>query len=256
MSKTKTGGRRKMSAILAMHYFKLIFRSVLLVFATVTYVIFRVVHGGENFDGLRDQSWVLIIIWAVFVVEMILRFFPSRLESPGCQKQFKPCYLPTGNTKPKNQSPKITFLVAAVWLLLNGCIGALDFTNIIDREILVLICLAFSVCDMICILFFCPFQTWFMKNKCCTGCRIYNWDYAMMFTPLVFINNPWTWSILGCALVLLLRWELTYHFHPERFSEHTNAALACENCKEKLCHHKKQLRSFLKKNKERLQRWK
>ena len=107
-----------------------------------------------------------------------------------------------------------------------------------------LISLAFSVCDMICILFFCPFQTWFMKNKCCTACRIYNWDYAMMFTPLFFVNNLFFKSLLFVALALFIRWEMVFYFHPEYFSENTNGCLNCSNCTEKLCVHKKQILQF------------
>jgi hypothetical protein len=113
--------------------------------------------------------------------------------------------------------------------------------------LLILIALFFSVCDIICILFFCPFQSWIMKNRCCTTCRIYNWDFAMMFTPLIFLPSLYTYSLLGCALLLLLRWELTYYRHPERFFGKTNACLDCARCEEKLCQHKKQLQSFLKK---------
>ena len=94
---------------------------------------------------------------------------------------------------------------------------------------------------MICILFFCPFQSWLMKNKCCVTCRIYNWDYAMMFTPLFFVKNGFTWSLLALSVALLIRWELTFYRHPERFSENTNAYLKCKNCTEKLCAHKTQL---------------
>ena len=71
----------------------------------------------------------------------------------------------------------------------------------------------------------------------------------MMFTPLLFIPSLYTWSLLGLALVLLVIWEGIYHRHPERFYEQTNESLKCVNCPEKLCHHKKQLRSFLKKRK-------
>ena len=71
----------------------------------------------------------------------------------------------------------------------------------------------------------------------------------MMFTPLVFTKNPFYLSILGCAVLLLIRWEITYKLHPERFSEATNASLSCANCTEKLCHHKKQLKDFLNENK-------
>ena len=51
------------------------------------------------------------------------------------------------------------------------------------------------------------------------------------------------------ALLLMLVWELSFRLHPERFFEETNACLSCSHCQEKLCHHKKQLRSFLKKHK-------
>ena len=53
-------------------------------------------------------------------------------------------------------------------------------------------------------------------------------------------------SLLALSLVLLLRWEITFYRHPERFSEETNEYLHCKNCTEKLCMHKKQLRRLRK----------
>lgn len=140
--------------------------------------------------------------------------------------------------------------MAAAWVGLNAVIGGLYFAALLDEMLLIIISLAYSVCDMICILFFCPFQTWFMKNKCCGSCRIYNWDYAMMFTPLVFIQSVYTWTLCAMALTLLIRWELTLYRHPERFYEATNQSLKCANCREKLCQHKKQLRRFLRRQQE------
>ena len=136
--------------------------------------------------------------------------------------------------------------MALTWIVLNGIIGAFYMSGIFDDGIMLLICLAYSVCDMIFILFFCPFQTWFLKNKCCSACRIYNWDYAMMFTPLFFIKNAFTWSLLVTSVALLIRWEITVYLYPERFSENTNAYLGCANCSEKLCSHKTQLHRFWK----------
>ena len=119
-------------------------------------------------------------------------------------------------------------------------------TGIFDDGIMLLLSCAYSVCDMICILFFCPFQTWFLKNKCCSTCRIYNWDYAMMFTPLFFVMKPYTWGLLALSVALLIRWEITFYLHPERFSEQTNDYLRCQNCTEKLCGHKKHLQRLWK----------
>ncbi|MBQ8431521.1 MAG: hypothetical protein IJX28_01420 [Clostridia bacterium] len=243
--------RKKLTPICVLHYVKLLYRSLLFLLAGVTYVIGRIRHSGELFQGYEKDVWVLGIVCLVFITEMAFRFFPSKLESPGCQKQFKRNYQPTGETTPILQSWKRTLAVVLAWVGLNGIIGILYFTQVIDAGILILISLAYSVCDMICILFFCPFQIWFMKNRCCTVCRIYNWDYAMMFTPLVFIPNLYTWSLLGVSLLLLLRWELSLRRHPERFSDATNACLNCKNCEEKLCHHKTQLRSFWRKNRSR-----
>ena len=140
----------------------------------------------------------------------------------------------------------VTFAIICAWIALNAVFGILYYAHLIDEGVLLLLSLFYSVCDVICILFFCPFQTWFMKNKCCATCRIYNWDYAMMLTPLVFVRNVYTWSLLAMALCLLIKWEFLVKKHPERFSEKSNAALSCVNCTEKLCHHKTQLQHFLK----------
>lgn len=240
----KIGGKR-ISNISLLHYVKLILRSALFVGVLIYYIL------GKT-EVLKNFYPLPIVVWIFFMVDMVLRFFPSKLESMGCQKQFARNYEPIeGSARPVNQSWRVTALVAVLWLLLNGLIGILYFAGLIDRGIILLIAIAFSVCDIICILFFCPFQTWFMKNRCCATCRIYNWDFAMMFTPLVFIPSVYTYSLLGFSLLLLLRWEITYRRHPERFSTATNRCLDCSRCEEKLCHHKKQLRGFLKKYKTR-----
>lgn len=240
--------KHKISLISALHYFKLFYRSVLFILALVMYVVSRIQNSGELFQGYEREYWLLGIIWLVYAFEMVSRFFPARLESMGSEKQFRRNFRPTGKTEPMLQSWKQTFAIAAAWLILNSFIGILYYTGVIDEGILVLISLAYGVCDMVCILFSCPFQTWFMKNRCCTVCRIYNWDFAMMFTPFIFIPNGYTWSLLAMSLLLLARWEITVHRYPERFSDRTNANLTCANCKEKLCHHKKQLQGFWKKN--------
>jgi len=241
--------RKKLTPICILHYVKLTYRSLLFFAALVVFVAEKV-QGKDFFlfQGEKNSPLIWIIV-LIYTVEMAFRFFPSRLESMGCQKQFGKNYRPTGEASAQLQPWKRTFAVVAAWILLNGAIGLLYWLQWIGQGELILISLAYGVCDMICILFFCPFQTWWMKNRCCTVCRIYNWDYAMMFTPLVFLSESYARILLGMSLLLLIRWEVTLRRHPERFSPCTNDALACENCKEKLCHHKKQLRSFWNKNK-------
>ena len=237
-----------MSKISTIHYIKLFFRSALLIIGTILYISHWLHQTEHPFGGLEHEPLILGCIWLVYFVEMILRFFPSNLESMGCQKQFARNYRGEADTKVQPRFTKDLIAVVIAWVALNGLFGGLYFAGIFDAGVLILISLAYAVCDMICILFFCPFQTWFMKNKCCGTCRIYNWDYMMMFTPLIFIPNVYTMSLVVGGVLLLVRWEVTAYKHPERFLECTNPTLECVNCPEKLCHHKKQLQSFLKKN--------
>ena len=234
---------RKLSPISVMHYVKLAVRSLFFIAVAAVYVV-GLINGGELLPSFTTVNLLLGVIWGIYAVEIAARFFPSKLESPGCQKVFGRKFLPTEEEAPKLMPWKRTAAVVGAWVALNGVIGGLYLCGVIDKGALVLVSLAYGVCDMICILFFCPFQTWFMKNRCCSDCRIYNWDFAMMFTPLVFIPNVFTLVLLALSLALLVYWEITYKLHPERFATNTNGCISCAECNEKLCHHKKQLHSF------------
>ena len=69
----------------------------------------------------------------------------------------------------------------------------------------------------------------------------------MMFTPLFFIDRPYTWTLLALSFALMVKWEIVFYKYPERFSETTNGYLGCANCTEKLCAHKTQLNGLWKK---------
>ena len=235
---------KKITPVGVLHYARLVYRSVLFLLLLIAYIRFRLSGTGDVTAQLESRPVILTVTWAIFVVEMVLRFFPSRYESPGCQKQFARNYIKSGKTDIVIPDNNATMLVALIWIVFNGAFGALRMAGFLDDGIMILLCSAYSVCDMICILFFCPFETWFMKNKCCSVCRIYNWDYAMMFTPLFFVRRDYSWSLLALSVALLLRWEITFYRHPERFSEQTNDYLRCANCTEKLCAHKKQLKTL------------
>ena len=245
-AETNRKPRRRLTVVSTLHYVRLVYRSVLFLLLTLQYVRFRLNQQVSLTDLMEQRPLLLTIAWIIFVVEMVLRFFPSRFESPGCQKQFAQNYIKSGSTDIVIEDNNAAILVALVWIVFNAVFGALHMTRILDDGIMILLCSAYSVCDMICILFFCPFQTWFLKNKCCSTCRIYNWDYAMMFTPLFFVRRFYTWSLLFLSVALLARWEITFYKFPERFSEATNGYLSCSNCTEKLCAHKNQLRSLWK----------
>ncbi len=245
--------RSKISKITTYHYVKFVGR-LLLCLAVICYYIVKKVDNTQIdplLDGIKSNKYLgatLLGIWVIFVIETLLRFFPSKLESIGCQKQFKRNYIPEEPTeKPIKQSGWRTFAVTVAWIALNAVFVTLYFTKVIDGGVLIILSLLYSVGDMVCILFFCPFQVLFMKNRCCVSCRIYNWDYPMMFTPIVFIKNAFCISIFVLALALVVVWEILYRKYPERFCRNTNKSLSCANCKEKLCKHKTHLQSFIKK---------
>ena len=239
--------KMKLSAVSVLHYIRLAYRSVLFLAVLAGYIAEKVQHEDYVLRSAADMPLILNVIWLVFVMEMGHRFFPSKMESPGCQKQFKRNYIKSGEVEIHIQDNNAVMLVALLWICFNACFGALYMLGILDDGIMILLCCAYSVCDMVCILFFCPFQSWFLKNKCCNSCRIYNWDYAMMFTPLFFVKNAYAWSLLAISVILMVRWEITFFKHPERFSDVTNEYIRCENCTEKLCAHKKQFHSLWKK---------
>ena len=68
-----------------------------------------------------------------------------------------------------------------------------------------------------------------------------------MFTPLILIPSIYTTPLVVVAFILLVAWEISYRAHPERFDEKTNLALKCENCQEKLCNYKLNIRELIAK---------
>ena len=240
------GKKKKISIVSTVHFVRLAYRAALFILLLIGYIRFRLFSAAPIVDTVERMPAIIYVTWAVFVVEMIFRFFPSKYESPGCQKQFARNYIKSGCTEISIPDNNSTVLIALIWVVFNGLFGALYMAGILDDGIMILLCSAYSICDIVCILFLCPFQTWFMKNKCCSTCRIYNWDYAMKFTPLFFVRKSYTWSLLALSVALLIRWEITFYLYPERFSEKTNDYLKCRNCSEKLCVHKTQLHTLWK----------
>ncbi len=129
---------------------------------------------------------------------------------------------------------RAAYKVFLLWCALVAALGVLYRLGVISTEALFLSSVLFYVCDLICVLIWCPFRL-IMKNRCCTTCRIFNWDHLMMFSPLVFIPGFFTLSLVGMAALAWLVWELCVALYPERFWEHSNAALQCTACTDKLC---------------------
>ena len=193
--------------------------------------------------GFFARFSLLHVLWLIWMVDMILQLCPSRNYWPlGSQKFLSACFRPIlgriseeGLLRYIKKCNRDTLAIGLIWLGLILGLGALYFTGVIDRGALLLIATVFYLCDLICVLFWCPFRVWLMKNRCCTTCRIFNWDHMMMFSPLVFVPGVFTWSLCLMAFAVFLVWEITFAMHPERFWEHSNGALRCSACTDRLC---------------------
>lgn len=127
--------------------------------------------------------------------------------------------------------------VIVFWVTFNVAVGLLlDKFNLLSPSTVLLWVLFYFLFDMISVVLWCPLQLVFMRNRCCTTCQIFNWDGIMTTTPLFAVWCWFSWVLIPLALVVLVRWELSFMQHPERFDEKTNASLQCANCADKLCH--------------------
>ena len=80
-----------------------------------------------------------------------------------------------------------------------------------------------------------------MHNRCCATCRIYDWDYLMLCTPLMAVGGAMARSACLLAALIFFRWEFTYFRRRARFFEESNGALRCVACGEHLCRYKRTL---------------
>lgn len=194
----------------------------------------------------------LHVLWLIFMVMMLYHIFPHEKLSMALRKAQKEVYVEVLDYSElellryvQDQNKK-AWIVLLVWLLVNCVIGGLHLLGILDAADLIMFTVFFFLCDYICILFFCPFQTGIMKNKCCVNCRIFDWGHFMMFTPMLFIKSFFSWSLFVTSLIVMIHWELVYASHPERFWEKSNQVLQCAHCKDKTCQIKNKIRFFVK----------
>ena len=190
----------------------------------------------------------LHMLWAMFMGLMLLHLFPMESLSMALRKNKKETYVEVSGYSEmelmkfvQDQNIK-AWKIMLVWLSGNAVIGLLYLLRVLDVADLVMLTVFYFLSDYICILFFCPFQTGIMKNKCCVNCRIYDWGHFMMFTPMLFIQNFYSWSLFFTSLVVLIHWEIVYAKYPQRFWSGSNRTLQCANCKDKTCQIKNRLK--------------
>ena len=194
---------------------------------------------GDRF--FRELS-PLHLLWVVWVIDMVLQLIPTKKHIPlGSHKHTKLRFRAVAE-KLNSQAlrdyivstTRAAYKVFIIWAAAIAALGVLYAFGILKREHLFLVSVAFYVCDLICVLIWCPFRL-LMRTRCCTTCRIFNWDHLMMFTPMLFVNSFFSVSLVGLAFAVWVVWELCVMLYPERFWEQTNEALRCSSCTDKLC---------------------
>ena len=200
--------------------------------------IFAPLEGMRFFDGLSPMH----LLWLIWMIDMLAQLIPFKKDiSIGSLKLFARYFRPIRDRISRQalrahirSATQSAFGVLLVWTAVIVVLGALHAAGVLSDVHLFLFTLFFYVCDLICVLIWCPFRL-LMRNRCCTTCRIFNWDHLMMFAPMLFVRSFYAQSLFLMSLLVFLVWELCILLHPERFLEQSNAALACANCTDKLC---------------------
>ncbi len=234
--------KKPMSKTRRTYFIKLFCRCIILGLSIAIYIVkpeWMNILNGVNF--FREFS-PLHIIWVVWVIDMVMQLIPKKGLLPLGSQKYLGIRFNNGKGAINYQTlrehvistTKSAYKMFLIWAALIIVLGILYKLNIITSSILFLISVFFYVCDLICVLIWCPFRL-IMKNRCCTTCRIFNWDHLMMFTPLLFVNSFFSVSLLLLAFAVWVAWELSVMMYPERFSPQTNSALKCSMCTDKLC---------------------
>ncbi len=221
---------------------RLIFRIaifLLCLFPALTRADFLNIMTGFNF--FRSFS-PLHLLWALWVFDMLCQLFPiSKNIALGSRKHFSCCFIPAGKEIDKGTLKALSrsltrnaFKVALVWCAGLAILAGLYFTGLVNRTHIFLLCLLFYIGDLVCVVIFCPFRL-MMGNRCCTDCRIFNWDHLMMFSVFILTPSFFATSLLLLSVAVCALWEIRFGKYPERFIEESNTALRCENCTDRLC---------------------
>ena len=224
------------------YFIRLIGRIIVFITLILLYFVniksFAIVDGWNFFSKFS----LLHILWGIWALDMIFQLIPVKAHiSIGSQKLFLSLFKPVKEKvnflnlkKYIKDTTSSAYKVMIIWIMLTVIISILHLFKILGSYEMILISAFFYVCDLICVLIWCPFRL-IMKNRCCTTCRIFNWDHLMMFLPLVAINSFYSWTLVIMSVINWLVWELCVFLYPERFWENSNMALKCSECTDKLC---------------------
>lgn len=127
---------------------------------------------------------------------------------------FRPIVGKTNNIVLKEYMASTTrsaYKVMVLWPVL-AAIAVLYFAKALNHTAMFMITAAFLVCDLTCVLLWCPLRL-LIKARCC------------------ITKNFYSWSLFFMALLV---WELYILMYSERFWEYSNETPECSNCTNKL----------------------
>lgn len=189
---------------------------------------------------VEDYLYPLFFIY--FIVDSFSIIIPRFNDSIYSSKMQKSRYVEIDNYSTeklkalKRQTNKIALLIFAIYFGGISLIGvAYNYFSWFDRKYIYLLFFFFNFADYFCIMLWCPFRQFFLKNSCCNTCRISNWDRLMKFAILILIPNIYTISIFVIAVLIFLYWEYQHFVHPERFYRVSNKTLHCSSCDKITC---------------------
>ena len=210
--------------------------SLVLLINTVVFIIFF----PELIYLVEDYLYPLFFLY--FILDSLGVMIPRLNDSIYSSKMQGSRYIQVENVdeeklkkliKYNNKMALIIFVLYA-----SGVVGVGVLFNSFewfDRKFIYLIFFALNFADYFCIMLWCPFRSFFLKNSCCNTCRISNWDRIMKFSVLIFIPNFFTISIFILGSLIFLYWEYHHLVHPERFYRISNQTLWCKNCDKITC---------------------
>lgn len=192
-------------------------------------------------SGFFEDLGLPQLLWLVLMTDMIRHLLPKSKITMGVRKVHAETFHEAKTYRVEDlyryvrESNIRAWKVMLVWLCFNAVFASIYLAGIIGDAEMIMLTMFYYLSDFICMLIFCPFQTFWMKNRCCVNCRIYDWGHFMMFTPMLFIKSFFSWSLFFTACVVLIRWEVAYASHPERFWDGSNTAIRCVNCSDAVC---------------------
>ena len=210
--------------------------SLVLLINTLVFIIFFL----DLIYMVEDYLYPLFFLY--FIVDSLSVMIPKLNDSIYSSKMQESRFIAVENVnedklkkqiKANNKAALLIFVLYA-----SGVVGIgllYNYFEWFDRKFIYLIFFGLNFADYFCIMLWCPFRSFFLRNSCCNTCRISNWDRIMKFSVLIFIPNIFTITIFVLGSLIFLYWEYQHLKHPERFYRISNKTLWCVNCDKRTC---------------------